>query len=186
MKKLSDYFYDKSNLIVAIILTVICFSYAFTVLVDASKCFEVQGSEVTSLGVKLGFGHADVVSFFSARTPEMIECYKDLLIVWDNIFAVLYGLMYLTWLSLLLKPFRNKVRFLNLLPIVQVIFDWLENFQLTGIANSFLAGETISSTPSLFASSFSMFKWIASGIMFVVILVGVVLRIINAIKSKKS
>lgn len=185
MKNISTFFYQKVTLILALGLTVLTFGYLFLVMMDAATCFEVADSSVKSLGTSFGFTAEMVQDFFSIRSIEMIACYKTLNTVWDNIFALLYGFMYAGWLSLIFKPFAGKVKLLNLLPFSQVIFDWLENFQIVGFANSFLNEEPLSATAVKLGSFFTMAKWVCYSLVFVAILIGIGLRISALITKRK-
>lgn len=184
MNKLSAFFYQRSTWIIALVLTVISFGYLFLVMMDAGKCFEVAGSTPASLGTSFGFDYDTVVGFLTIRTEEMINCYQSFNLLWDNIFAILYGLMYVAWVSFILKPFQNSAKLLNLLPFLQTIFDWVENLQLVKISSSHLAGEQISAFNVYIASAASMLKWVISTLVFVAILVGISFRIMDAVKKK--
>lgn len=185
MTTLSSFFYKKSSLTIAFILTIITFGYLFLVMMDAAKCFEVADSAQKSLGTSFGITAEMVQEFFSIRTEEMIVCYKEFNTIWDNLFALFYGLMYIFWLSLLLKPFSNQFKILNLLPLLQVVFDWLENFQVVRIANSFLAEIPVKAFDIQLLSTFSAIKWFGSALVFLLIIIGIVLRIRTMIKKRK-
>jgi hypothetical protein len=75
---------------------------------------------------------------------------------------------------------------LNLLPFGQVIFDWLENASLAALSNEYLAEGTVSSSTALLASTFSATKWVFSLLTYVVILVGIVIRIRVALKRRSQ
>jgi hypothetical protein len=94
--------------------------------------------------------------------------------------------MYVTWMSLLLKPYSLKVGLLNLLPFGQVLFDWLENVSLAALSNEYLAGGTISSSTALVASTASSIKWVIALLVYGVILVGIVARIVGALKRRSQ
>ena len=185
MTKISNYFYRKASSLTATILTVLTFSYLFFVMMKVAKGFEVVGSSTQSLGTSFGLSAEMIQDFLEMRSVEMIHAYIDFNMIWDNIFALLYGLMYVLWISLLFKPYSAKAKWLNLLPFVQTIFDWLENFQLVNIANDFLANVTVSAFNVSLASAFVMTKWIASMLVFTMIIVGIVLKIRNRIQNKK-
>jgi len=74
----------------------------------------------------LGFDQSDGLAFFAARSDEMIRSYISFNLVVDSLFALVYGLMYISWLSVLFRPVAHKTRLVNLLPALQVLFDWLE------------------------------------------------------------
>lgn len=163
-------------------MTAITFGFIYFVLIDAAKCFEIADSSIKSLGTSFGFSFDMVKDFFAARITEKIECYVELNLIWDNIFAILYGLMYIFWTSLALKPYAAKAKLLNLVPAVQVIFDWLENFSLISIANTYLTEHQIPASEVSLASVFTMIKWSCFVLVFALIIIGVVLRIIKYIK----
>jgi len=82
------------------------------------------------------------------------------------------------------KPYSLKVGLLNLLPFGQVLFDWLENFSLASLSNQYLADGTISSSTALLASTASSIKWVFALLVYGVILVGIVARIVGALKRR--
>jgi hypothetical protein len=183
-KALSQFFYQKSNLMTAIFLTAIFIGYLVLVMMDKAVGFELADSNIKSLGTSFGFNQADIMVFLTTRTDEMINAYIDFNQVWDTFFGMIYGLMYVVWVSVLFKPFSQKAGSLNLFPLTQVLFDWLENYELGLLANQYLADGVISSSNAQLASAFSMIKWACSGLTYVLISVGIILVISRAIKKK--
>ena len=183
---LSRFFYAKSNLVTALLATVIFAGYLIFVLTAQGKAFEVANSAVRSLGTSLGFGQAEILAFLSERSDQMISSYINFNQVWDSLFGLIYGVMYVVWVSVLFKPYSSKVGILNLLPFGQVVFDWLENFSLATLSNQYLADGTISSSIALFASTASSIKWVFSLLVYVVILVGIAMRIVRAVKIRSQ
>jgi hypothetical protein len=116
----------------------------------------------------------------------MINDYINFNQVWDSLFALIYGVMYAAWVSILFKPYSKKFRVLNLLPFAQVLFDWFENFSLAALSKHYLADGTISSSIALIASTSSSIKWVFSLLVYGVILVGVVMRIVGAMKRRSQ
>jgi hypothetical protein len=94
--------------------------------------------------------------------------------------------MYVAWVSILFKPYSKKVGVLNLLPFAQVLFDWLENFSLAALSKQYLADGSISSSTALIASTSSSIKWVFSLLVYGVILVGIVMRIVGAMKRRSQ
>ena len=141
-------------------------------------------SSVRSLGTSLGFGQEEVLAFFAERSDQMILSYVEFNQVWDTLFGLIYGVMYVVWVSVLFKPYSHKVGILNLLPFGQVVFDWMENFALSALSSQYLADGTISSSVALLASTSSAIKWGFSLLVFVVILVGIVMRTVGAFKRR--
>jgi len=184
MNKISKFFYDKSSFILAIISTIIFVTYLLNVLVSKSVSFDLIDEIPKSLGTTFGFGEAEILSYLSARTNEMIQSYINFNLIWDSLFGVLYGTMYTLWLSYLYRPYQHKLRTLNLLPFAQVLFDWIENFNIAIISNNYLKTETIQPLYSQFASYSNMIKWIISLIVISLIMIGLVLSIMRFIKKK--
>lgn len=183
LRRASGFFYAKSNLVMALLATAVFTGYTVLILSGQGPAFEVAGSSVNSLGTSLGFGQAEVLAFFAERSVEQVFAYITFNQVWDSLFGVIYGVMYVVWLSMLFKPYSLKVGLLNLLPIGQVLFDWLENFSLASLSNQYLADGTISSLTAVLASTASSIKWVFALLVYGVILVGIVARIVGALKG---
>jgi hypothetical protein len=184
LSRASQFFYTKSNLITALLATSVFAGYLLFILTGKGKAFEVANSSIKSLGTSLGFGQVEILAFLAERSDQMINAYINFNQVWDSLFALIYGVMYVTWVSILFKPYSQKFRVLNLLPFAQVLFDWLENFSLVALSKQYLGDGTISSSTALFASTSSSIKWVFSLLVYAVILVGAVMRIAGALKKR--
>ena len=185
IKPFSNFFYQFSSIWIAILLTIVFIGYLVLVLMVKSTGFELSDGNIKSLGTSFGFDKADIVLFLATRTKEMIEAYINFNQIWDTVFGLIYGLMYVVWVSVLFKPFSKKVGVLNLFPFIQVLFDWLENYTLAAVANQYLADGVFSSVNAKLASIFSIFKWVCSGLTLTLILIGGILMITQAIKNKR-
>ena len=182
----SQFFYQKSNFITAILATVIFIGYLLLVMMDKGAGFEVADSNIRSLGTSFGFDKVDVIAFLSIRSDEMVTAYITFNQVWDVLFGVIYGVMYVVWVSVLFKPICDKVGRLNLVPVLQVIFDWLENYELALLAHQYLSDGMISASNANLASVFSMLKWACSGLTYTLILIGIILMIMRAVANKNQ
>ncbi|MFM2193785.1 MAG: hypothetical protein RLZZ460_455 [Chloroflexota bacterium] len=186
LRRASEFFYAKSTLVTALMATTAFVGYTLLVLSGQGKAFEVASSTIRSLGTSLGFGQAEILAFFAERTAEQIAAYITFNQVWDTLYGVIYGVMYVVWASVLLAPYSQKVGMLNLLPFGQVLFDWLENVGVSGLASQYLADGTISSTTAQLASTASSIKWTFALLVYGVILVGIVARIARALKGRSK
>ena len=186
LSSVSQFFYTKSNLVTALLATSVFAGYLLFFLTGKGKAFEVANSSIKSLGTSLGFGQVEILAFLAERSDQMINAYINFNQVWDSLFALIYGVMYVVWVSILFKASSKKVGVLNLLPFGQVLFDWLENFFLATLSKQYLADGTISSSTSLFASTSSSIKWVFSLLVYAVILVGAVIRIAGALKRRST
>ena len=186
LSRASQFFYTKSKLVTALLATSVFAGYLLFFLTGKGKAFEVANSSIKSLGTSLGFGQVEILAFLAERSDQMINAYINFNQVWDSLFALIYGVMYVVWVSILFKPYSQKIALLNLLPFGQVFFDWLENFALATLSKQYLADGTISSSTSLLASTSSTIKWIFSLLVYGVILVGAVMRIAGALKKRST
>ncbi len=186
LRLVSRFFYAKSNLATALLATATFAGYLVFVLTLQGKAFEVANSSIRSLGTSFGFGKAEILAFLSERSDPMISAYINFNQVWDSLFGLIYGVMYVIWVSVAFKPYSPKVGILNLLPFGQVVFDWLENASLAALSNQYLADGTISSSMALVASTASSIKWVFSLLVYLLILVGIVMRIVRAAKIRSQ
>ena len=186
LRRASEFFYAKSTLVTALIATAAFAGYTLLVLSGQGKAFEVANSTIKSLGTSLGFGQAEILAFFAERSTQQISAYITFNQVWDSLYGLIYGVMYVAWVSVLLKPYSQKVGMLNLLPFGQVLFDWLENFGVSSLASQYLADGTISSTTAQLASTASSIKWAFALLVYGVILVGIIARTVGALKRRSQ
>ena len=182
ISRLSQFFFKISNVKIGLITTAL-FSGYLLFLSFLSKSFEVDGGKVNSLGTTFGFGVDDVRDFFTARSDKMITSYIEFNQVWDFILAIIYGVMYVIWLSIIYKSYSKKNWLFNLIPLIQVIFDWVENFSIASLARTYLFDGTISTSTVTLASTSSIFKWVVSIFVYILILYGIVLRLLKAKKK---
>jgi hypothetical protein len=186
LTRASQFFYAKSSLVTAVLATLVFAGYTALVLSGQGKAFEVANSSIKSLGTSLGFGQAEILAFLAERSADQIAAYITFNQVWDTLFGVIYGVMYVVWASLLLKPYSHKVGILNLLPFGQVLFDWLENIGLATVSSEYLADGTISASTAQLASTASSIKWAFALLVYGVILVGIIARTVGALKRRSQ
>ena len=186
LTRASQFFYAKSSLVTAVLATLVFAGYTALVLSGQGKAFEVANSSIKSLGTSLGFGQAEILAFLAERSANQIAAYITFNQVWDTLFGVIYGVMYVVWVSLLLKPYSHKVGILNLLPFGQVLFDWLENIGLATVSSQYLADGTISASTAQLASTASSIKWAFALLVYGVILVGIIARTVGALKRRSQ
>jgi hypothetical protein len=186
LTRASQFFYAKSSLVTAVLATLVFAGYTVLVLSGQGKAFEVANSSIRSLGTSLGFGQAEILAFLAERSADQIAAYITFNQVWDTLFGVIYGVMYVVWVSLLLKPYSQKVGILNLLPFGQVLFDWLENIGLATVSSQYLADGTISASTAQLASTASSIKWAFALLVYGVILVGIIARTVGALKRRSQ
>ena len=184
LKRISQFFYAKSNLKMAIFCTAVFGSYLVLVLTRQATGFEIPNSNIRSLGMTFGFKESDILEFFRGRTENMLSAYINFTLIWDTIFSVIYGVMYAVWLSVLFKEFSRKVGIVNLIPFLQVIFDWLENYSLGYLAEQYLINGTIATYIAKLSSYFVVIKWVCSGLTYFAIILGITFLFVRLFKKK--
>jgi hypothetical protein len=170
---------ERKTLYYALGFTLAFFLYLLFVLSPNGKCFAIDvGSN--SLGLTFSYTQEMVQGFFGLRTQEQLLCYSQFLQIWDVIFAIIYTLMYATWIKYLF----NKRRLLMIVPILGMIADWSENFAEILMLKSYFISNSISETLVSIGSGINSFKWIMSSLTYLIILVGIIIAIIAFIKRK--
>ena len=171
---------NKNILYFAIGSTVAFILYITLILTPAGACFKLDSGS-NSLGLSFSYTKDMVLSFFESRSQEQLLCYSRFLQIWDAIFAIIYTMMYASWIVWL---FNNK-RWLALVPILGMISDWSENYiELIMIKTYSNAGAINESIVSL-GSGINSFKWILSSLTYLIILLGIIIAIKNFFTKSK-
>ena len=171
---------NKNILYFAVGSTVAFMLYIIFVLTPVGACFNLDSGS-NSLGLSFSYTKDMVLSFFESRSQEQLLCYSRFLQIWDAIFAIIYTLMYASWIVWL---FNNK-RWLALIPILGMISDWSENYieliMIKTYSNAGVLNETIVSL----GSGINSFKWILSSLTYLIILLGIIIAIKNFFTKSK-
>ena len=171
---------NKSILYFALGSTLAFILYTSLVLNPESRCFSLDSGS-NSLGLSFSYTLAMVKDFFSARNHEQVLCYSQFLKVWDVIFAIIYTLMYGSWILYLL----NKKIYL-IIPILGMIADWSENFSQLLMIQSYVTSGSITQSLVSVGSGINSFKWIMSSLTYLIILLGIVIAINSFLRRSKA
>ena len=165
---------SKNILYFAIGSTMAFILYITFVLTPVGACFNLDSGS-NSLGLSFSYTKDMVLSFFESRSQEQLLCYSRFLQIWDAIFAIIYTLMYASWIVWL---FNNK-RWLALVPILGMISDWSENYIELIMIKTYSNAGAISETIVSLGSGINSFKWILSSLTYLIILLGIIIAIKN-------
>ena len=165
---------NKNILYFALGSTVAFMLYITFVLTPVGACFNLDSGS-NSLGLSFSYTKDMVLSFFESRSQEQLLCYSRFLQIWDAIFAIIYTLMYASWIVWL---FNNK-RWLALVPILGMISDWSENYIELIMIKTYSNAGAISETIVSLGSGINSFKWILSSLTYLIILIGIIIAIKN-------
>ena len=138
-------------------------------LSDFSKCFSVEIG-INSLGLTFYYTVEIVKGFFESRTLEQLICYREFLQIWDPIFAIVYTLMYSSWI---IYFFKNKYYFL-VVPILVMITDWAENYIELIMLENFINLDILSPTLVSFGSGINTLRWLLFSVIYLLIIIGIV------------
>jgi len=165
---------NKNILYFAIGSTIAFMLYITFVLTPVGACFNLDSGS-NSLGLSFSYTKDMVLSFFESRSQEQLLCYSRFLQIWDAIFAIIYTLMYASWIVWL---FNNK-RWLALVPILGMISDWSENYIELIMIKTYSNAGAISEMIVSLGSGINSFKWILSSLTYLIILIGIIIAIKN-------
>ena len=154
--------------------------YLSLILNPASACFRLDSGS-NSLGLSFSYTLEVVLDFFAARNQEQLLCYSQFMKVWDIVFAMIYTLMYGSWILYLL----NKKIFL-IVPILGMIADWSENFSELLMIESYVTSGSISQSLISIGSGINSFKWIMSSLTYLIVIIGIIVAIKTFMTRNKS
>jgi hypothetical protein len=166
------YFKNNRTLYLAIGFTLVFILYLKYILAPFSGCFKLDAG-ANSLGISFSYTLEMVQNFFESRTQEQLLCYSEFLQIWDAIFAFVYTLMYASWIMYF---FNNKRLFL-IIPILCMIADWAENYVESFMLEIYLNSSPISETLVSIGSGINSFKWMLSSITYLIILIGIIIKL---------
>ena len=170
---------NKKTLYLSLGSTLVFLIYITFVLNPVSECFKLDSGS-NSLGLSFSYNVEMVQNFFAARTQEQLLWYSQFLKIWDVIFALIYTLMYGSWILYLL----NKKIYL-IAPIIGMISDWSENFLELLMIENWITSSSISQILISVGSNINSFKWIMSSLTYLLIIIGIIIAI-KSFLTKKS
>ena len=173
-------FQKNKNFYLAIGSTVLFILYIVFFLRDISSCFFIEDGN-RSLGLSFYYTKEMVQNFFEIRNQEQLVCYNEFLKFWDIIFAVIYTLMYSLWIALLLKKI-----ILLIIPFLAMICDWAENYSEILMLDMYLNSDLMSESLIMTGSGINSAKWIFFYLTYLIILMGIIVKIKNYFKKNKK
>ena len=105
-----------------------------------SQLREIAGEEVKPLDTRFSYTLEEVVSDFEKLGVEGRHVYQFIVGRIDMIFPVIYGLFFILTLAYLLKkitPPHSKWMLIALLPVLGMLFDYLENFNTLSLLKNY-------------------------------------------------
>ena len=181
MKKLSDFFYNRTN--GYLVLGFLALQFVFSGLL--LPYFQKQFDPNLNLGLMdLNFG------FTPEKGYSIIESYgengRKIYLFVESFIDILYPIVYTTGLILLLsflfkKNAFTKYRLLNILPFGGMVFDMGENFGIVQMLKAF--PEKVDFWAK-FASNSGMIKWLFFVTASVIVLISLVMWAVKSLPKK--
>lgn len=151
-------------------------SYAFPTY--QNKINDLAGESLTSLDARISYSKAEVIELFDKMGKDGQKIYHFVSSKIDMVYPIVYGLLFCLLLAVLLKKITtptSKWRWMCCLPLLGVAFDYLENFSMQGLLNSY---PDITVAQVAFSSQMTSLKW---GFLTMVLVMVLVLGIWNLV-----
>ncbi len=125
-----------------------------------AKINEVAEVDFKLLDVRLNYTYEDVVEAFDKIGAEGRSIYAFIVVKIDMVYPIIYGLfLILLFFALIQIVFsqNSKLIYLSLIPVIGVIFDYLENFNTLKLLNNY---PNITFQQVKYGSHMTQLKWI--------------------------
>jgi hypothetical protein len=183
IKIFSKWIQHRSATQVVIISTVIFAIFIIFVLPEQAEKSESYSSGVGSIDTKFIYTVDEVYEIAEVYGQMGREAYVNARLTFDTIWPLAYTFFLATTISWFYKnsQFGDQFFFLNLVPIIGLIFDYLENVSISIVMSMYpiqifwLARITTISTP---------IKWIFVNGSFIVLLIGILIYFYEKIRRK--
>lgn len=138
MKELLEKIAKPKWILLFFVLYCVLSLYAFPAAL--SKIKSPKKEEVKILDTRLHYSVRDVETLFLQLGPEGRATYASVASGLDMVYPLVYGILFVLVLAFLLqqvvKP-RSPLLYLSLLPLLGVLFDYLENFNTLSLLRSY-------------------------------------------------
>jgi hypothetical protein len=184
MRKISNWLFQVSTGRVALIGLVIFLLFTALVLPGQSTQAEAVSGEVGSPDMSFFYSPDDLYGMAEAYGELGRVTYIRARFTFDLIWPMVYGFFLCTAISWVFTrgfPLDSRWRWANLVPILGMLFDYLEN-----ISTSVVMFRYPSPTPILvwLAPFFTAVKWIFVNGSFVLLVIGAVVALWRAVQKK--
>lgn len=183
MEKISNFFVKIANWKSLLLFFLINLSFNAYFL---PKGFKDKVPEVDKnlpiLDLQFGYNPERVKEIVAMYKGAAKEAYIANSTIIDGIYPVVYMFFYAIILSLIFYKWKINpwFKFINLLPFTMVVLDYIENYHIVKMLNTF--PENIDSL-AVNCSAVTLIKWISAGIILAVILLGLVQNLLKKSRS---
>jgi hypothetical protein len=183
LKKISDWIYERAHGRLVLLFFGLQILFTAFILPYFQEQFQPEGS-TELLDLKFGFDTTTAFQLLDSYGEVGRSVYLQFESIWDVLFPLVYTLFNILFISFLLRktfPENTKLRLLNLLPLLNMTFDFGENFGIVKLLGEF---PNLSDFWVNFASTSGVIKWVFSGIGIGVTLVLLLSWLTKAVRRR--
>lgn len=129
------------------------------------------------LDFEFGYNQVEAYQMLTALGTDGRSFYLTKILPLDFPFPFVYSLCFAGWIALLIKRTTNRDynKFLLLLPVFTMLFDWIENVGVISMLNSYpnLSGWAVSlaSVAGMLKTVFTIGNIVVIGLLFIIFLI---------------
>ena len=181
MKKLSNFFYNRTNGYLVLGFLALQFIFSGLILPYFQKQFDPELNRGL-MDLSFGFTPENGYNIIESYGEKGREVYLFVESFIDILYPIAYTISSILLLSFLFKKNGfTKYPLLNLLPLIGMVFDMLENFGIIQILKAF--PEKVDFWAK-FASNSGILKWGFFGITLTITLISLIMWGFNALRKK--
>lgn len=182
---------NKKIWIIAIVSTVAMVLYAWLIFGSIKgQILNRDMSEGAILDGHFGFGRETAEHVLAQLSEQGLNAYLRMLTIWDAIFPLLYGFMYVSWLLLIFKVWQDKykwTRWIIYFPLLPAVADWFENYAIAQLVKAMMHQGKLAESSIQLASVSTQIKWSLSFMNYLIIIAGSIALILHhRIKGKTT
>lgn len=138
----------------------------------AEKINAFAGKEIGPVDLTFGFNPGRTLQMVADYGDAGRAYYKQVILIVDSAFPIVYALIFAVLITLIYrKLLMGPVRYLNLVPFIAMVFDFLENFAIVSLLNHY-------PEQSVFMASlcevFKLLKWLFFALALFLIVFGLI------------
>jgi multisubunit Na+/H+ antiporter MnhG subunit len=185
MKKFSQFFYNKIDnkvFIISVVVLVLFISIANPLV---SKYMDKVTQGAPSPDTSLGYSASDIFEMAGVYGEQGRRAYIIMRITFDLVFPAVYLFFLVSAITRLSckLPENSKLRMLNLIPFLAVLFDLIENTMTATVMGVYPKEAVFAASVAPYAS---VIKWAFVGTSFVLVAILAIYRLTAYISNKNT
>jgi hypothetical protein len=175
MIKISNFLDHISNwksLLIFMVLLIIFNGYIFKK--SEQRINELAGTPIELIDVTIGFNPQKTLNMVTEYGETARHYYTIIEMTADAVYPIVYAFLFIIILTIL---YRNKsYAWINRLPFITVLFDYIENINIIVLLKTFPQQSVLIAT---LCEIFKLLKWISLCILILLVIFGLIVRLFN-------